>query len=199
MFNKKQLYNILAFLASVLTALLCASCSPKESIGVSEDPRLQRSFSGYYKTCENIRLSFGANGRFASQLHSTEVVGRFYDIVWGTYSVDSTHIYLQVDRFNEDNSKYNSLPIELADSILFTSSGDSLIIFFDNHVPSESVLSPGKTVSSFSFPTSGTNDDRIAFIVMGIVVLCPIALVVLLWWLISKLIKKSRSKKRIRG
>ena len=197
MIYRIQLHNRLIFLASVLTVLICASCSPKEQIGVSEDPRLQTSFSGYYKTCEEITLAFGANGRFACQLNSTEIVGHFCDVVWGTYSADSTHVYLHVDRCNEDNLVYNSLPVELADSILFTSSRDSLIIYFDDPHERESVLLSGKQISSF--PTSGKKDDGIVVIVIwGFVLILTfagrIALVVLLWWLISKLIKKSRGK-----
>lgn len=175
-----------------LVTCLLVSCSPREKIGVSEDPRLKHSFSGYYKTCEKIALSFGTNGRFACLLHSSEFVGHFYDVVWGTYSADSTHIYLQVDRCNEDNLKYNTLPVELADSILFTPSGDSLIICFEDSRPQQSVLIPGKPITSF--PIEGNRDDTIAVIVIIgltflLVFVTPIVLVVLLCLMISKLIK----------
>ena len=202
--SSRQLYIILSFLISVVTLPLCSSCSPKEKIGVSEDPRLQHTFRGNYRTCERITIGFGKNGRFACQFNSTEFVGHFCDVVWGTYSTDSTHVYLQVERFNKDNCKFNSLPIQVADSILFD--GDNLRIYFDNG----SVDSPRKEESVLSqesirtsFPTAGNMDDNIATIVIwglvllltGFVYILPIGLVVLL----CLLIKKSRDKKKGQG
>ena len=202
--SSRQLYIILSFLISVLTLPLCSSCSPKEKIGVSEDPRLQHTFRGNYRTCERITIGFGKYGRFACQFNSTEFVGHFCDVVWGTYSTDSTHVYLQVDRFNKDNCKFNSLPIQVADSILFD--GDNLRIFFDNGFADsprkeESVLSPESIRTSF--PTAGNKDDIIATIVIwglalllkDFVYIFPIGLVVLL----CLLIKKSRDKKKGQG
>lgn len=194
----------LPFLAGVLAVLLWTSCSPsrKEHIGVSEDARLQRSFSGYYKSCEKITLGFGENGRFACELSSTEFVGRFRDVVWGCYSVDSTHIYLQVDRCNTDNLKYTSLPITLADSLVFTPSGDGLIIYFEDkgspQNKGESVLSPAKKGSTFSTAGNTEDDARLAVIMIVMLILtfltriAPFVLAGLLVWL---LIKKYRQKR----
>ena len=88
--------------------------------------------------------------------------------------------------------KYNTLPVELADSILFTPSGDSLIICFEDSRPQQSVLIPGKPITSF--PIEGNRDDTIAVIVIIgltflLVFVTPIVLVVLLCLMISKLIK----------
>ena len=197
-------HPFLPFLAGVLAVILWTSCSPssKEQIGVSEDPRLQHSFTGYYKTCETITFGFGENGRFACELKSTDFVGRFRDVVWGSYSVDSTHINLQVDKYNTDNLKYNSLPITLADSLVFVSSGDSLRIYFDNEGSAqkkeESVLSPAKKITSFSTAANTEGEARLAVIVILMLffrfleLIAPFALAGLLVWL---LIKKYRQKR----
>lgn len=180
-------------LTGILIVLVCISCSPREKIGISEDPRLQHSFSGNYHDCEEITIGFGADGRFACMFNSTEFVGRFWDVVWGTYSVDSTHVYLHVDRFNEDNLIYTSLPFEIADSILFTPSGDDLRIYFkDGQQKEEAFLSAQKSITSFT--TAGNKDDsvtvKVIFLLMFFV---PIVLVGLVVRLIARLIKRSRN------
>ena len=180
-------------LTGILIVLVCISCSPREKIGISEDPRLQHSFSGNYHDCEVITIGFGADGRFACMFNSTEFVGHFWDVVWGTYSVDSTHVYLHVDRCNEDNLRYNSLPFEIADSILFTPSGDGLRIYFkDGQQKEESFLSTQKSITSFT--TAGNKDDsvtvKVIFLLMFFV---PIVLVGLVVRLIARLIKRSRN------
>ncbi len=180
-------------LTGILIVLVCFSCSPREEIGISEDPRLQHSFSGNYHDCEVITIGFGADGRFACMFNSTEFVGHFWDVVWGTYSVDSTHVYLHVDRCNEDNLRYNSLPFEIADSILFTPSGDGLRIYFkDGQQKEESFLSAQKSITSFT--TAGNKDDsvtvKVIFLLMFFV---PIVLAGLVVRLIARLIKRSRN------
>ena len=182
-------------LAGVLAALLCAACSPKERIGTSEDPRLQRSFFGNYRVCESITLGFGADGRFACQFNSTEFVGHFCDVAWGTYSAESTHVHLHVDRLNEDNLVYTSLPLSIADSILFTTSGDGLKLYWaDGGEGVVSVLSPGSKITSF--PTAGNKDDGFFFLtwaLMGVLtILGPLALGVFLVWLVYWLIERFR-------
>ena len=191
----KNTCNCFLLLTGILIILVCISCSPKEKIGISEDPRLQHSFSGNYRTCESITIGFGADGRFACMFNSTEFVGHFWDVVWGTYSVDSTHVYLYVDRCNEDNLRYNSLPFEIADSILFTTSGDGLRICFKEGLQEEeSILSPGNRISSFT--TAGNKDDSVAVkVIFGLVLFLPIVLVGLLTRLIAWLIKKSHNPK----
>lgn len=111
----------------------------------------------------------------------------------GTYSVDSTHVYLHVDRFNEDNLIYTSLPFEIADSILFTPSGDGLRIYFkDGQQKEEAFLSAQKSITSFT--TAGNKDDsvtvKVIFLLMFFV---PIVLVGLVVRLIARLIKRSRN------
>lgn len=180
-------------LTGILIVLVCFSCSPREEIGISEDPRLQHSFSGNYHDCEVITIGFGADGRFACMFNSTEFVGHFWDVVWGTYSVDSTHVYLHVNRCNEDNLRYNSLPFEIADSILFTPSGDGLRIYFkDGQQKEESFLSAQKSITSFT--TAGNKDDsvtvKVIFLLMFFV---PIVLAGLVVRLIARLIKRSRN------
>ena len=198
-YNVRKIRNRFLLLTGILIILVCISCSPQEKIGISEDPRLQHSFSGNYKDCERITIGFGADGRFACMFNSTEFAGRFWDVVWGTYSVDSTHVYLHVDRCNEDNLRYDSLPFEIADSILFTASGDSLRVFFkDGLQKEETILSPEKSISSFT--TAGNKDDSVVVkvifgLVMMLVYLGPIVLVGLLIRLIARLIKKSRNPK----
>lgn len=107
--------------------------------------------------------------------------------------MDSTHVYLHVDRCNEDNLRYNSLPFEIADSILFTPSGDGLRIYFkDGQKKEESFLSAQKSITSFT--TAGNKDDsvtvKVIFLLMFFV---PIVLVGLVVRLIARLIKRSRN------
>lgn len=194
----------LSFFAGVLAVLLWTSCSPKEQIGVSEDPRLRHSFCGPYKTCERITLGFGENGRFACELSSTDFVGRFRDVVWGSYSVDSTHIHLQVDRCNTDNWKYDSLPITLADSIVFTPSGENLRIYFEDEgspqIKGESVLSPAKKISSFSTAGNTENESALAVTLISTLFLtflthlAPFVLAGLLAWLLIKNYRKKHGR-----
>ena len=189
----RKLGHSYLLLTGILIVLVCFSCSPREKIGISEDPRLQHSFSGYYHDCEEITIGFGADGRFACMFNSAEFVGHFWDVVWGTYSVDSTHVYLHVDRCNEDNLRYNSLPFEIADSILFTPSGDGLRIYFkDGQQKEESFLSARKSITSFT--TAGNKDDsvtvKVIFLLMFFV---PIVLAGLVVRLIARLIKRSRN------
>ncbi len=189
----RKICHSFLLLTGILIVLVCFSCSPREEIGISEDPRLQHSFSGNYHDCEVITIGFGADGRFACMFNSTEFVGHFWDVVWGTYSVDSTHVYLHVDRCNEDNLRYNSLPFEIADSILFTPSGDGLRIYFkDDQQKEESFLSAQKSITSFT--TAGNKDDsvtvKVIFLLMFFV---PIVLAGLVVRLIARLIKRSRN------
>lgn len=189
MIKFRRLILPLAFILSVLV-----SCTRSERIGRSEDPRLQKSFSGNYITCERITLSFGEEGKFACQFNSTEFVGHFNDIVWGTYSTDDTHIYLHVDRLNDDNIVYKSLPLELADSVVFSPSG-GLTIYFDDQT---SALSPGNHIGSFS--TEGNKEDMITiYLIFGIVYLLaygiPVALAAALTWLIVVAVRNGRQNK----
>lgn len=189
MIKLRRLILPLAFILSVLV-----SCTRSERIGRSEDPRLQKSFSGNYKVCERITLGFGKNGKFACQFNSTEFVGHFNDIVWGTYFTDDTHIYLHVDRLNDDNIVYKSLPLELADSVVFSPSG-GLTIYFDDQT---SALSPGNHIGSFS--TEGNKEDMITiYLIIGIGYLfvygTPVVLSVALIWLIVSVVKNRRRSK----
>lgn len=186
MIKLRRLILSLAFLLAILV-----SCTRSERIGRSEDPRLQKSFSGNYKPCERITLSFGANGKFACQFNSTEFVGHFNDIVWGAYSTDDAHIYLHVDRLNEDNIVYKSLPLELADSVVLSPSGE-LTMYFDDQT---SALSPRNHIGSFS--TEGNKDDIITiYMIFGIVYLLAreIALAAALAWLIVSVVRKRRQR-----
>lgn len=192
MIKFRRLILSLAFILSVLV-----SCTRSERIGRSEDPRLQNSFSGYYQVCQRITIGFGENGKFACQFNSTEFVGHFNDVVWGTYSTDDTHVYLHVDRLNDDNLFYQSLPLELADSVVFSPSGE-LTMYFDGQTSS---LAPGNHIRSFS--TEGNKeDDIIVSRAIGIVFLVfyvtPVALIVVFIWLIVRPVKDRRRNKPIR-
>ena len=186
------------WLTGLVTLLVCISCSPRRYIGVSEDERLQHSYTGHYRSCERITIGFGSEGRFACEFNSEDLVGHFTDVVWGTYTTDSTHIYLHPDKVNKDNLNYKSLPlyVNIADSILFTESGDSLIIFFKESYPSdekESVLSPSAPIKSFS--TGGNTDDLLLiFAIFGLgTYLSHVFLLLLaglIVWLIVRIVKK---------
>ncbi len=122
------------------------------------------------------------------------IVGHFNDIVWGTYFTDDTHIYLNVERLNEDNLVYKSLPLELADSIVFSPSGELTMYYADQ----TSVLSPGNHIGSFS--TEGNKEDMITiYIIFGILYLfaygTPVVLSAALIWLIVMAIKNRRRSK----
>ena len=189
MIKLRRLILSLVFLLSILV-----SCTRSERIGRSEDPRLQKSFSGNYKACERITLGFGENGKFACKFNSTEFVGHFNDIVWGNYSTDDTHIYLNVERLNEDNLVYQSLPLELADSVVFSPSGELTMYYADQ----TSALSPGNHIGSFS--TEGNKEDMIViYLIFGILYLfdhgAPIVLSAVLIWLIVRTIKNKRRNK----
>lgn len=193
-----KIVHQIMLLGGFLLLLLCTSCSHDRKIGLSSDPRLQKSFSGNYKQCQAITIAFGEDDLFACRIHSTESVGHFNDVVWGTYSTDSTHIYLHVEELNEDNLAYKELPVEMADSLIISESGDSLKIYFtDVTGKEEHVLKPGKPITSFTTSGNEDADFKLVLIILFFVII-RIAFVVgvcaLIIWGIVELIRKMRKR-----
>lgn len=101
------------------------SCGPS---GKPVDERLKTTYSGYYKTCERIRLDFGKQ-ECKCTISSTDFVGHFNDEINGIYTVDSNHINIQWKDVARGNDVYTELPLNIADSIILTPSGDSLLLY----------------------------------------------------------------------
>lgn len=101
------------------------SCSPS---GKPVNERLKTSYSGYYKTCEKIRFDFGEQDCKCT-ISSTDFVGHFNDEINGTYTVDSNRVNIQWKDVAVGNNAYTELPLNIADSIILTPSGDSLLLY----------------------------------------------------------------------
>lgn len=111
--------------ALMALVFLLQSCDPSDK---PVDERLKKSYSGYYKTCERIRLDFRKYDCECT-ISSTDFVGNFCDEISGTYTIDSNRINIQWNDVAKGNDVYTELPLNIADSIILSSSGDSLLLY----------------------------------------------------------------------
>ena len=194
----KNRFQFCRFLVGIVAAVACSSCARSVDLGVPDDLRLQHWFRGGYRTCQELTIGFGSEGRFACRIYSTDFVGHFSDVVWGTYTVDSSHVFLKVDELNADNLEYRTLPMALADSLVFSPSGDLIMYFGDDLSRKEtSVLSLEK--AGRKFPTRTTGGVEFAwFLDMYLLFhVVPVVTIVGIVMLISFLAGKFRKKNSI--
>lgn len=154
------------------------SCGPS---GNPVEERLKTSYSGYYKTCEKIRFDFGKQ-ECECTISSTDFAGHFCDEICGTYTVDSNRINIQWKNVAEGNDVYTELPLNIADSIILTPSGESLLLYLSDYSDPMTIEAHNQTIK-----------DKVGgvlfygMIVLFLLVLCfPFIVIVTFLYLIVK-------------
>ncbi len=164
-----------------------------QSCDLSDKPmneRLKTSYSGYYKTCERIRFDFGKQDCECT-ISSTDFVGNFSDKISGTYTVDSCRVNIQWKDVATDNDVYTKFPLNIADSIILSPSGDSILLYCPDENAPLTIKAQNKNITDIAGVVL-----YYSMVILSLLILCsPFIAIIVVIYMISSRKNASKSTK----
>ena len=103
---------------------------------VACDNSTDDSLAGTYKGCgyrglEQIVLDFDGDGTVECHVGESDGLASWGDEAYGTYTIDQSTINITFTAVDENNIVYNSLPLELFDSLRYYKNSDTIVMYKD--------------------------------------------------------------------